>query len=73
MKRAGVRRVTVRLARHTRGILLAFPKVHPEVAQAILRHSRISMAMDVCTHLVGDSPREAVGLLAEPLEDPLTD
>ncbi|WP_316771572.1 tyrosine-type recombinase/integrase [Streptomyces sasae] len=69
--RAGVRRITVRLARHTCGTLLAFLKVHPKVAQAILRHSQISMTMDVYTHVVGDSEREAVGMLAELLEDPL--
>nr|WP_258404970.1 site-specific integrase [Streptomyces cyaneus] len=71
VKRAGVRRITVRLARHTCGTLLAFLKVHPKVAQAILRHSQISMTMDVYTHVVGDSEREAVGMLAELLEDPL--
>lgn len=71
VKRAGVRRITVRLARHTCGTLLAFLKVHPKVAQAILRHSQISMTMDVYTHVVGDSEREAVTLLAELLEDPL--
>ncbi|MEV7982505.1 site-specific integrase [Streptomyces sp. NPDC086519] len=69
--RAGVRRLTVRLARHTCGTLLAFLKVHPKVAQAILRHSQISMTMDVYTHVVGDSEREAVAMLAELLEDPL--
>ncbi|WP_327316372.1 hypothetical protein [Streptomyces sp. NBC_01235] len=41
VKRARVRRITVRLARHTCGTLLAFLKVHPKVAQAILRHSQI--------------------------------
>ncbi|MEV8333338.1 tyrosine-type recombinase/integrase [Streptomyces niveus] len=71
VKRAGVRRITVRLARHTCGTLLAFLKVHPKVAQAILRHSQISMTMDVYTHVVGDSEREAVDLLADLLEDPL--
>jgi integrase len=71
VKRAGVRRITVRLARHTCGTLLAFLKVHPKVAQAILRHSQISMTMDVYTHVVGESEREAVALLAELLEDPL--
>ncbi|PSM41746.1 site-specific integrase [Streptomyces dioscori] len=71
VKRAGVRRITVRLARHTCGTLLAFLKVHPKVAQAILRHSQISMTMDVYTHVVGDGEREAVALLAELLEDPL--
>ncbi|MFE5538401.1 tyrosine-type recombinase/integrase [Streptomyces sp. NPDC056492] len=69
--RARVRRITVRLARHTCGTLLAFLKVHPKVAQAILRHSQISMTMDVYTHVVGDGEREAVTLLAELLEDPL--
>ena len=48
-----------------------FLKVHPKVAQAILRHSQISMTMDVYTHVVGDSEREAVTMLAELLEDPL--
>ncbi|MGW5103963.1 tyrosine-type recombinase/integrase [Streptomyces sp. NPDC004100] len=71
VKRAGVRRITVRLARHTCGTLLAFLKVHPKVAQAILRHSQISMTMDVYTHVVGEDEREAVALLAELLEDPL--
>ncbi|MFF8916886.1 tyrosine-type recombinase/integrase [Streptomyces sp. NPDC015032] len=71
VKRSGVRRITVRLARHTCGTLLAFLKVHPKVAQAILRHSQISMTMDVYTHVVGDGEREAVAMLAELLEDPL--
>ncbi|MCE3036087.1 tyrosine-type recombinase/integrase [Streptomyces sp. CMSTAAHL-2] len=71
VKRAGVRRITVRLARHTCGTLLAFLKVHPKVAQAILRHSQIRMTLDVYTHVVGDDEREAVALLAELLEDPL--
>ena len=71
MKRAGVRRITVRLARHTCGSLLAFLKVHPKVAQVILRHSQISMTMDIYTHVVGDGERDAVTMLAELLEDPL--
>jgi integrase len=71
VKRAGVRRITVRLARHTCGTLLAFLKVHPKVAQTILRHSQISMTMDVYTHVVGSDQREATAMLAELLEDPL--
>ncbi|WP_165985028.1 site-specific integrase [Streptomyces sp. YIM 98790] len=62
---APVRRVTVRLARHTCGTLLAFLKVHPKVAQAILRHSQISMTMDVYTHVVDDDQRAAAELLAD--------
>lgn len=65
---ASVRRITVRLARHTCGTLLAFLKVHPKAAQAILRHSQISMTMDIYTHVVDDDQRAAAGLLAELLE-----
>ncbi|MFJ2646065.1 tyrosine-type recombinase/integrase [Streptomyces sp. NPDC087420] len=71
VKRAGVRLVTVRLARHACGTLLASLKVHPKVAQAILRHSQISMTMDVYTHVVDEDQREAAGLLADLLENPL--
>ncbi|MEU9554514.1 hypothetical protein AB0E03_03725 [Streptomyces fumanus] len=56
-----MRRIKVRLARHTCGTLLAFLKVPPKVAQAILRHSQISMTMDVYTHVVGDSERAGSG------------
>ncbi|GAA2540598.1 MULTISPECIES: hypothetical protein [Streptomyces] len=47
------------------------PEGAPKAARAILRHSRISMTTGVCTHVVGDSEREAVGMPAELLEDPL--
>ncbi|MEV0090501.1 site-specific integrase [Streptomyces sp. NPDC050738] len=69
--RSGVRRITVRIARKTCATLLAFLKVHPKVAQAILRHSQIGMTMDIYTQVVGDGEREAVTMLAELLEDPL--
>ncbi len=69
VKRAKVRPVTVRLARHTCGTLLAFLKVHPKVAQAILRHSQISMTMDVYTHVVDEDQRDAATLLADLLRD----
>jgi integrase len=71
VRRAGVRRITVRLARHTCGTLFALLKVHSKVAQAIIRHSRISMTVDVYMHVVGEDEREAVALPAELLEDPL--
>ncbi|MDT0307026.1 tyrosine-type recombinase/integrase [Streptomyces sp. DSM 44917] len=63
--RAPVRRITVRLARHTCGTLLAFLKVHPKAAQAILRHSQISMTLDIYTHVVDDDQRAAATLLAD--------
>ncbi|WP_049576213.1 tyrosine-type recombinase/integrase [Streptomyces sp. SBT349] len=65
---APVRRITVRLARHTCGTLLAFLKVHPKSAQAILRHSQISMTMDIYTHVVDDDQRAAAALLANLLK-----
>ncbi|MFF6955283.1 tyrosine-type recombinase/integrase [Streptomyces sp. NPDC008317] len=68
VKRSGVRRITVRLARHTCGTLLAFLKVHPKVAQAILRHSQISMTMDIYTHVVDEDQRAAAVKLAELLK-----
>ncbi|MFD7164915.1 tyrosine-type recombinase/integrase [Streptomyces violascens] len=71
IRRSGVRRITVQLARKTCASLLAFLKVHPKVAQKILRHSQIKMTMDVYTEVVGDGEREAADLLAELLEDPL--
>ncbi|MBY8879101.1 tyrosine-type recombinase/integrase [Actinacidiphila acidipaludis] len=63
--RSKVRRITVRLARHTCGTLLAYLKVHPKVAQAILRHSQISMTLDIYTHVVDEDQRAAAARLAD--------
>jgi integrase len=71
--RSKVRRITVRLARHTCGTLLAFLKVHPKVAQAILRHSQISMTMDIYTHVVDEDQRAAAAQLAALLNGPVPD
>ncbi|MFF2021877.1 tyrosine-type recombinase/integrase [Streptomyces sp. NPDC058171] len=71
LKRSGVRRITLRVARKTCASLLAYLKVHPKVAQKIMRHSEIKMTLDIYTQIVGDSEREAVDMLAELLEDPL--
>ncbi|WP_308307542.1 tyrosine-type recombinase/integrase [Streptomyces sp. ISL-10] len=71
IKRAGLRRITVRPARHACGTLLAFLKVRPKVAQAILRHSQLSMTMDSCTHGVDEDQREAAALPADLLGGPL--
>ncbi|MFE0689013.1 tyrosine-type recombinase/integrase [Streptomyces xiamenensis] len=64
-EQVGIRRITVRLARHTCGTLLAFLKVHPKVAQAILRHSQIRMTMDVYTQVVSEDQRAAADQLAD--------
>ncbi|MFJ2609718.1 tyrosine-type recombinase/integrase [Streptomyces sp. NPDC087425] len=71
LKRSGVRRITLRIARKTCASLLAYLKVHPKVAQKIMRHSEIKMTLDIYTQIVGDSEREAVDMLAELLENPL--
>ncbi|WP_432092291.1 tyrosine-type recombinase/integrase [Streptomyces sp. bgisy100] len=65
VKRARVRPITVRLARHTCGTLLAWLKVHPRVAKAILRHSQISMTLDIYTHVPDGDERDAVTLLGD--------
>ncbi|MGW1883460.1 hypothetical protein [Streptomyces sp. NPDC001970] len=39
-------------------------------ALSILRHSRISMTMDISTHVVDDDQREAAAMLAGLREDP---
>ncbi|MEU9782373.1 tyrosine-type recombinase/integrase [Streptomyces phaeochromogenes] len=71
LKRSRVRRITLRLARKTCASLLAYLKVHPKVAQKILRHSEIKMTLDIYTQIVGDAEREATDMLSEMLEDPL--
>ncbi|MFJ8310109.1 MULTISPECIES: tyrosine-type recombinase/integrase [unclassified Streptomyces] len=45
--RAGVRCIPLRNTRHTCSSLLVALKVHPKVAQRILRHSQIAMTMEV--------------------------
>ncbi|WP_433351271.1 site-specific integrase [Microtetraspora malaysiensis] len=48
-RKAGVPKVRVHDTRHTCASLLAALDVHPRVAMRILRHSQISMTMDVYT------------------------
>ncbi|GAA3520267.1 integrase [Streptosporangium album] len=48
-RKAGVSRIRVHDTRHTCASLLAALDVHPRVAMRILRHSQISMTMDVYT------------------------
>jgi integrase len=66
--RSGARRITVRIARKTCASLLAWLKVHPKVAQAILRHSQISVTMDIYTETSTEDQRTATDQLAELLE-----
>jgi integrase len=47
--RYGVRRITLYDTRRTCGSLLAALDVHPRIAMAILRHSRIALTMEIYT------------------------
>ncbi|GGO86582.1 hypothetical protein GCM10012280_23050 [Wenjunlia tyrosinilytica] len=45
--------------RHTCSSLLVALEVHPKVAQKILRHSKIAMALEVYAHATDEQTREA--------------
>lgn len=64
---AGVRRIRVHDTRHTCGSLLAALDVHPRVAMQILRHSKISITMEIYTEVPDASTREALRRLGESL------
>jgi len=49
--RYGVRRITLHDTRRTCGSLLAALDVHPRIAMAILRHSRIALTMEIYTQV----------------------
>jgi integrase len=49
--KARVPKITVHGTRKTCGSLLAVLDVHPSVAMEILRHSKIAVAMEICTKI----------------------
>ena len=57
---AGLRVVQLHDARHGCATLLTAAGVAPRVVMAILGHSQISITMDVYTHVVHDTQREAI-------------
>jgi integrase len=65
--KANVRRITVHGTRMTCGTLLAALDVHPRVAMQILRHSRISVTMEIYTEATSDATRAALKKLGESL------
>lgn len=65
--KAGARRITVHGTRKTCGTLLAALDVHPRVAMQILRHSRISVTMEIYTDATSEATREALRKLGESL------
>jgi integrase len=51
--------------RHTCSSLLVALDVHPKVAQKILRHSQISMTLEVYAHVTDEQTREALRRLGD--------
>jgi len=64
---AGVKAIRVHDTRHTCGKLLAALEVHPRVAMQILRHSRISITMEIYTEVPSEDTRAALKRLGDHL------
>ncbi|MEU7916431.1 tyrosine-type recombinase/integrase [Microbispora bryophytorum] len=69
-RNAEVPRIRVHDTRHTCASLLAALDVHPRVAMRILRHSQISVTMDVYTQVPGPETRKALHRLEQRLNGP---
>ncbi|GAA4511631.1 site-specific integrase [Nonomuraea ferruginea] len=67
-KAAGVPRIRVHDTRHTCASMLAALDVHPRVAMRILRHSQISVTMNVYTQIASPETRKALDQLNESLD-----
>ena len=65
---AGVRRIKIHDTRRTCGSLLAALDVHPRVAMAILRHSKIALTMEIYTQVPDKVTREALKRLSDHLD-----
>ncbi|MFJ1636245.1 MULTISPECIES: tyrosine recombinase XerC [unclassified Streptomyces] len=64
-RRAGLRVIPLRNTRHTCSSLLVALKVHPKIAQRILRHSQIAMTMEVYAEASEGEVRNAIGKLSD--------
>jgi len=65
LERAGLRRVRFHDLRHSTATLLLACGVHPKIVSEILGHSRISITLDLYTHVSEDMQREAVDRLQD--------
>ena len=65
VRRAGVPVIPVHSTRRTCASLLVALDVHPRVAMAILRHSKIAVTMDIYSQVSAASTREALKRLGE--------
>jgi len=66
--RAGVSKITVHGTRKTCGSLLAALDVHPRVAMQILRHSKITVTMEIYTEVPSAATRDALRKLGRWLD-----
>jgi len=64
-KASGVRIIRMHDARHTSASLLVDLGVHPRIAMAILRHSKIDMTMEIYSHPTDEQVRKALENLAD--------
>ncbi|MFJ3697566.1 tyrosine-type recombinase/integrase [Streptomyces sp. NPDC090052] len=64
-RRISLRAIPLRNTRHTCSSLLVALKVHPKVAQRILRHSQIAMTMEVYAEASEEQVRDAIGKLSD--------
>lgn len=64
-RRASLRVIPLRNTRHTCSSLLVALKVHPKIAQRILRHSQIAMTMEVYAEASEEQVRAAIGKLSD--------
>lgn len=65
VRRAGVPVIPVHSTRRTCASLLVALDVHPRVAMAILRHSKIAVTMDIYSQVSSTSTREALKRMGE--------
>lgn len=68
-RKAGVRRIRIHDTRRTCGTLLAALDVHPRVAMAILRHSKIAITMEIYTQVPDKATREGLQRLSDLFDD----
>jgi len=57
---SSIRRIALHDTRRTCGSLLAALDVHPRIAMAILRHSRIALTMEIYTQVPDKVTRDAL-------------
>lgn len=67
-ERAGVRVIPVHATRKTFASLLVALDVHPRVAMQVLRHSQISVTMDVYAEVSSEATRRALKRLGKRLD-----